>query len=153
MAGSLGMKLAEALDFLHRQVIAGEVQQGVNQHRAVPIGQYEPVAVSPLGIGRIVAQMMNPQNLGYFRHAHGHAGVTRIGFLHSIHRQRADSAGQVFEHRRVKISKCSHEHELPRSTDIWHTKTPLPNPGSGAGRQNHYYRLRCDVRQYDKPRM
>ena len=48
MAGSLGMKLAEALDFLHRQVVAGEVQQGINQHRAMSIGQYEPVAVSPL---------------------------------------------------------------------------------------------------------
>ena len=60
MAGRLGMKLAETLDFLHRQVVAGEVQQGINQHRTMSIGQHEPVAVHPFGIGGVVTQMMNP---------------------------------------------------------------------------------------------
>src|SRR6185437_160778 len=60
MAGRFGMKLTEALDFFHRQVITGEVQQCIKQHRAMSIRQYEPVAIDPFWIGRIVAQMMNP---------------------------------------------------------------------------------------------
>ena len=60
MAGSFGMKLAETLDLLHRQIVAGKVQQRINQHRAMPVGQHEAIAVSPLGVGGIVAQMMNP---------------------------------------------------------------------------------------------
>ena len=60
MAGRFGMKLAETLDFLHRQIVAGEVQQGINQHRAMTIRQHKTVAVHPFRIDGIVAQMMNP---------------------------------------------------------------------------------------------
>jgi hypothetical protein len=42
-----------------------------------------------------VAQVMVPQHFGDFRHAHGGAGVARIGFLHGIHRKGADGISEV----------------------------------------------------------
>jgi hypothetical protein len=83
-----GMDLAKALDLLHREVIAGEMQQGVEQHRAVAVREHEAVAVDPLRIGRVVAQVAAPQHLGDLGHAHRHARMAGVRLLHGVHRQR-----------------------------------------------------------------
>ena len=111
------------LELVDRQVVAGQVQQRVMQHRAVAVRQHEAVAVGPVRIGRVVPQVIAPQHLGDVGHAHRHAGMAGIGLLHGVHRQRADRVGKVFKYRRVEISKCSHEHELPCSTDMAHKNT------------------------------
>ena len=147
------MKLPEALDFLHWQIVAGKVQQGVNQHRTMSIGQDEPIAVCPLRICGVVAQVMYPQYLSYFRHAHRHSRMPRIGFLHSIHRQCANSAGEVFKHRRFKISKCSHGHKLPRSTITAHKNTAPPQVAGSQVAVRVAKRLlspKMRIRQYNK---
>ena len=51
MARRLAVQLAEVAQLAHRQVVAGEVQQRVQQHRAVAVGQHEAVAVGPLRVG------------------------------------------------------------------------------------------------------
>ena len=71
----LRMQLTELLDVVNRQVIAGQMQQRINQHRAVAVGQHKAVTIWPLGVGGIVAQVVIPQRLSDFRHAHGRAGV------------------------------------------------------------------------------
>ena len=93
----LGVHLTETLQLFHRQVVAGQVQQRVNQHGAVAVGLHETIAVCPFRIGRIVAQVMVPQHLGDFRHAHRCAGVAGVGLLYGIHRQHANRAGDVIE--------------------------------------------------------
>ena len=56
MAGGAAAELAEALDLVDRHVgIAGQVQQRVEQHRAVPGRQHEAVAVGPVRRRRIEA--------------------------------------------------------------------------------------------------
>jgi hypothetical protein len=47
VAGRLRAQLAEGLDLLDRQVVAGQVEQRVEQRRAVAGGEDEPVAVGP----------------------------------------------------------------------------------------------------------
>jgi hypothetical protein len=86
---------AELLQLLQRQVVAGEVQQRVDQHRPVAVGQHEAVAVEPLRIGRVVLQVAVPQGDGDVRHAHGRAGVARVGLLHRVHGQRPDRVGHL----------------------------------------------------------
>ena len=97
VARGLGVHLTETLQFVHGQVIARQVQQRVDQHRSVAVGHHEAVAVRPFRIGRIVAQVMVPQNVGDFRHAHRGAGVTGVGLLNRVHRQHANRAGDVIE--------------------------------------------------------
>ncbi|VUS99972.1 hypothetical protein SB6422_03396 [Klebsiella huaxiensis] len=44
---SFRVQLAEVFQLFNRQIITGEVQQTIDQHRAVTVGQHEAVAVSP----------------------------------------------------------------------------------------------------------
>ena len=94
VAGRLRVELAEALQLRQRQVVAGQVQHRVEQHRAVAVGQHEAVAVGPGRIGGVVPQVAVPQHLRDLRHAHRHPGVAGIRLLYSVHRQRADRVGQ-----------------------------------------------------------
>ena len=110
----LAVQLAELLDVVDRQVVAGQVQQRVKQHRPVAVRQHEPVAVGPLGILRVVAKVMIPQHFGDFRHAHRRAGVAGIGLLHGVHGERTNGAGEVVEHGLLEIAECRHQ-MLPES--------------------------------------
>ena len=48
--GRLAVQLAEVLQLVDRQVVAGQVQQRVQQHRAVAVRQHEAVAIGPVRI-------------------------------------------------------------------------------------------------------
>ena len=61
MARRLRVQLAKAPQLLHRQLVAGQMQQRVQQHRAVAVGQHEAVAVGPVRVGRVVAEVARPQ--------------------------------------------------------------------------------------------
>ena len=52
--GGLRSELPEALDVLEADVVSTQVQRRVQQHRGVPAGQHEAVAVGPGGIARVV---------------------------------------------------------------------------------------------------
>src|SRR5207302_5985087 len=56
VAGRERPPLAEALDLVHRELIAGQVQDAVEQHRAVARAEDEAVAVWPRRVLRVVAQ-------------------------------------------------------------------------------------------------
>ena len=74
VAGGARAELAEVADFLQRHVgMAGQVQHGIEQHRAVPGRQDEAVAVGPGGVARVVFQMPIEQHGGDVGHAHRHA--------------------------------------------------------------------------------
>jgi hypothetical protein len=90
-----GSELAEIPELLHVERIAREVQQGIQQHRAVAVRQHEPVAIGPLRVARVVLEVVGPEHLGDVGHAHRHAGVAGIGFLHGIHAERADGIGEL----------------------------------------------------------
>src|SRR3546814_5112163 len=51
------MQLPEVFQFVYGQIVARQMQQRVNKHGAVAIGQHEAVAAGPGRIGRIVTQM------------------------------------------------------------------------------------------------
>ncbi len=94
MAGRLRAQLPEAAQLVHRQVVAGQMQQRVQQHRAVAVGDDEAVAIRPPRIGGIVAQVPVPQGDRDFGHAHRHARVAALRGFDRIHRQGADGVGE-----------------------------------------------------------
>jgi hypothetical protein len=95
MASGFAVQFAEVFQLVHRQLVAGEMQQRVNQHRSVAVAQHKTVAVGPGRIGGVVAQVAAPQRNGHVGHAHGRTGVAGIGGLHSVHREGADGVGHV----------------------------------------------------------
>jgi hypothetical protein len=48
VAGGLAVQLPELLQLVHGQVVAGKVQQRVDQHRAVAVAQHKSVTVRPV---------------------------------------------------------------------------------------------------------
>ena len=105
MAGRLGAELAEALQLIHFHArIAGEIEQRIEQHRAVAGRQHEAVAVRPVGIGGVEAHRLAEQHSGDIRHAHRHAGVAGLGRLHRIHGKGADGVGHVVMGDRLRLA-------------------------------------------------
>ena len=84
------MQLAEVFQIFDAEIVAGQVQQGVDQHGAVTVGKNEAVAVEPLRIGRVVFHVAVPQYLGDVRHTHWGARVAGIRLLHRVHAQSTD---------------------------------------------------------------
>ena len=95
MTGGLRMQLPETLDLVHRQVVAGQVQQRVLQHRAMPVRQHETVAVGPLRIVRVVPEEIVPEHFGNVGHAHRHAGMTGFGLLDGVGGEETDGVREV----------------------------------------------------------
>ena len=89
MSGRLRMQLAEVAELADRQVVAGQMQQRVLQHRAVAVRKYETIAIRPMRIGGVVAQVPVPQRDRDLGHAHRHARMSRLGRLDCVHRQSA----------------------------------------------------------------
>ncbi len=89
MAGRDRVKLAKLPDLLQRQIVAAQMQQGIQQHGAMAVGQHKAVAIEPSRIGRVMGQMLSPQHLGNIGHAHGRAWMARLRLLDGVGRQKA----------------------------------------------------------------
>ncbi len=109
MTGRSALPLSELLDVVHREVVAGQEQETVEQHARVSGGQYEAIAVRPRGIPRIVTEVACPQDVGHGGGAHRHARMSRVGLLHRIDRQRADRIDAKLV---TGIRRC-------RRVDVW----------------------------------
>jgi hypothetical protein len=86
--------LAEIFHLLKRHVrVAGEMQQRIKQHRAMPRRQDEAVAIGPVGVGGIKLEVVLKKHRRHIGHAHRHAGMAGIGGSHGIQRQGANGGG------------------------------------------------------------
>ena len=92
--------LAEVLDVVQGEIVARHVQQRVEQHGAVARAQDEAVAIGPVRVGRIVAQMPRPEDVGHGGRPQRHAGMTGLGLLHGLDGQDSDRVDrQLIEFR------------------------------------------------------
>ena len=94
------VQLTELFEVFDAQVVAAQVEQRVEQHRAVAVRQHEAVAVWPGRVGRIVAEMLAPEHFGNFGHTKRHAGMAGVGLLDGVHGQGANGAGNFVIGRR-----------------------------------------------------
>ena len=98
VAGRDAAPLAERLEVLERDLVAGQVEERVEQHAGVAGGQHEPVAIGPVGARRRVAQEPRPDHVGHRRGAHRRARVPGIGLLDGVDRERPDGVdGELVE--------------------------------------------------------
>ena len=98
VTGRIGVPLPEILDRLHGHGLeAGQVQQGVDQHRAMTGRQHETVTIGPIGLCGIVFHRPRPQHSCNIGHAHRHTLVARLCPMHRIHRQNTNGIGHLAE--------------------------------------------------------
>ena len=94
--------LTEILEFLQREIVAGQVEQGIEEHRTVAGAEDKPVAVGPVGVSRTETQVSAPERQRGSCHAHWQARMSRIGGLHSVQGQHSNSVDHIFFQFRVE---------------------------------------------------
>jgi len=90
MAGSFAPQLAELLEVVEGEAVAGQVEHGVLQGAGVAVGQDESVAVVPAGVGGGVVHDLRPEQVGHRGAAHGGAGMAGVGGLRHVGAEGAD---------------------------------------------------------------
>ena len=90
MARGLASPLSKSLQVVQREIIAGQIQKGIEEHRGVAGRQDKPVAVRPKGISRIVLQTSRPKGVGCGSGPHRHARMTGFRLFNGIRRQKPD---------------------------------------------------------------
>ena len=90
VAGARRAELAEVLDVVERDAVARQVQRRVEEHRGVPAGEHEAVAVGPVGARRRVLHDARVEDVRDRRERHRGPGMARVGLLDRVHRERPD---------------------------------------------------------------
>ena len=80
----------EVLQIVEGEPVPGQEQEAVQQHAAVSRREHEPVAVDPLRMSRVVAEVARPQNIGHGGRAHRQSRMSRCRLLDGIDAERAD---------------------------------------------------------------
>ena len=93
-------------EVVERQVVAGQVQQRVEQHAAVARGEHEAVAVGPGRVGGVEAQVPREEDVRHRRRAHRHAGMTGLGLLHGVDGEEADGVDAALLERSSTAGSC-----------------------------------------------
>ncbi len=75
VAGRLAPPLAERLEVVEREVVAGEVEERVEERAPVPGREHEPVAVGPARVARVVGEVSLPEHVGHGRRSEREPGV------------------------------------------------------------------------------
>ncbi len=93
VARRAAVQLTEGLEVVDGDVVTGQVQQRIDQHRAVAVGQHEAVTIGEVRVARVVLQIIAPKHFGDIRHAHGGTWVAAVGLLHGIHAECTNGVG------------------------------------------------------------
>src|SRR5579885_2088178 len=115
MARAAAVELAKVLDVVERdggladdlvlridREHSRQMQHRIKQHRGMPGGQHEAIAIRPDGIFRIEPQKPLPQAIYDRRHRHRSARMARVGLLNSHDRESAESVDAEVINRRVR---------------------------------------------------
>ena len=92
MSRRLGAPLPELFDVIDRhRVVAGEMQQCVQQHAAVTGRKHKAISVEPLGVLRVVVQELVPERIPHRGTTHGQTWVAALGLVDRINGQHANA--------------------------------------------------------------
>ena len=89
MAGRAAAPLSKTLDFFQREVVARQVEKGIEQRGAVSAGEDEAIPIRPARVLWIVAQVADPDSVRHGSRAHRQARVTGVGLLHRVRREKS----------------------------------------------------------------
>jgi hypothetical protein len=90
MSGGLRVELSKLPDLVHRELVPGQVEQGVEQHGAVSSREDEAVAVGPARRPRVVTQKLSEQHGAYLGAAQRETHVPDSRASHGIYGEDAD---------------------------------------------------------------
>ena len=83
-------ELPESLDVVEGNLVPGQVQQAVEQHRRMAARQDKTVAPCPVGVGWIVPQVSRPQDVAQGRQSHRRTRMPGVRRLDGVHGEGTD---------------------------------------------------------------
>ena len=95
VAGRARPERAERLQVVELEPVAAEVEHRVLEDRGVAVGEDEPVAVGPFGVGGMVAHHPAVEHVGERSERHRRALVAALGVQRGVHRQPADDLDRL----------------------------------------------------------
>ena len=95
VSGCPATHLPEVFQLVDAEPIAAQVQQGIEQHRGMAVGEHETVAVGPGRIDGIVLEVAAPEHFGNIGHAHRSAGMPGSGLFDGIDGQETQGVGEL----------------------------------------------------------
>ena len=84
VSGSLGSPLSEVLDVVERKIVAGQMQEGIEEHRSVSAGKDEAVAVEPFRIIGIMFEEVLPYCISDRRCAERCSGMSGFCLIDGV---------------------------------------------------------------------
>ena len=108
--------LAELLQVVEFEPVAGQEQQRVLQDRGVPVGQDEAIAVGPVRVARIVAHHPAVQHVAQRSERHRRALVAALRLQRCIHRHPANERDRLLVHLRSEAAR--HAVDCTRTVDF-----------------------------------
>ena len=117
--------LAKRLQVVERQVVAGQVEQAVQQHAAVPGGEHESVAVGPRRVARVVLQVPLPEDVRHRRRAERKARMSGVRLLHGVDRERANRVHAELIDRLANGAQWSSRAGTPRLASAPRAASPI----------------------------
>ena len=96
MPGRLRAPLPEGPELVERHApMTRQIQQRIQQHRAVTGRQNEPIPVRPCRVGRVEFEEPGEQHRRHIGHPHRHTRVTGLGLLNRVDRKKANRVRHV----------------------------------------------------------
>ena len=111
VSGGQAVPLTERFDLGEGEVIAREMQERVQERRAVPGRENETIAVEPGRIGRIVPQVARPQGMSHCGRSEGQSWVSGPCLLDRVAREESQCVDAV----RFGPFVCSNHRRSPFS--------------------------------------
>ena len=102
VAGGLGVELTEGLQLVEGEIVAAEVEPGVDEHRAVAGGEHEAVAVEPAGGAGAVRERAAEKGCADFGGAEGQAEVAGIALMDGVHGEATGLVGGLGEEGEIE---------------------------------------------------
>ena len=118
MTRRMSAQLPETPDLVHGERVAGEMEQGIEEHRAMAVGQDKAVPVRPGRIAGVMAEKIVPEHLGHVRHAHRHAWVAGPGLFHGVQGKHPHGVGQLATLTRGPVAPGIRCHGLPQGSRV-----------------------------------
>src|ERR1035437_3011559 len=141
VAGSERAPLAERLQVLERQPVAGQIEQRVEQHAGVAGGWKEAISVWPAWINGGGAREWRPQRVGHRRHSHRRAGMAGVGLLNGVHGKRPNGVDREL----VEVSGDVRQFDLPLHCPLAGIPAEPPSPASKVSSNDAILRPKGDT--------
>ena len=90
MPRRLAPPLTEVFEIVECQVVAGQVEQAVEEHATMAGGEDKTIPVIPGRVRRVVFQVAHPEDVRHGRCPHRQAGVARLCLLNGVDGQGAN---------------------------------------------------------------